>query len=120
MLSKESKMWAWGVGIGGILLVVCSFMSTQHITPQKNKDGQNVCKPSQYAWGCMGIGCLMVLIGFVTLMKMGKKTMLPAMSPVASQPMTDVPLPDMSGGGAGGLGGGAGGLGGGAGGLGGM
>jgi len=82
-LGQNSKTWAWGAGILGILLVICGFLSQQKTTPDKNK-----CQASSYTWAPVVVGFIMVVAGFMTLMKMGKgKGELPPISPEPSPEM---------------------------------
>lgn len=63
-LTNNPKTWAWGAGILGIILVICGFLNQGD---DKNK------KTSDYTWVSIAIGFIMVLAGFMTLVKMGKK-----------------------------------------------
>ena len=82
-MGSNPKMWAWGAGILGIILVVCGFLSQTPQTPEDNK-----CHASNYTWAGVIIGFIMLLAGFMTLMKMTKK---PATGAVAADPP---PAPD--------------------------
>ena len=67
-MGSNPKMWAWGAGILGIILVVCGFLSQTPQTPSNDK-----CHASNYTWASVIIGFIMLLAGFMTLMKMTKK-----------------------------------------------
>ena len=75
-MRNDAKMWAWGAGILGIILVVCGFLSQS--APDSTHD--NKCKASNYTWASVIIGFIMLLAGFMTLMKMNKKPGMAASS----------------------------------------
>ena len=99
-MKLSPKMWAWGSGILGILLVICGFLSQQK-TPAKS----GKCEQSSYTWVSIVVGFMLVLAGFMTLMKMNKVAGGGRMNSEAS--ISPEPSPDGMGemGGMGGMGG---------------
>jgi hypothetical protein len=68
-MKLSPKTCYWGAGILGILLVVCGFLSQQTNKPNKKT---NECAASPYTWVPIIVGFLMLLVGFICLLKGGK------------------------------------------------
>ena len=89
-MGSNPKMWAWGAGILGIILVVCGFLSQS-----PPEDSPSTCKSSHYTWASVIIGFIMLLAGFMSLMKMSKKPS------AAAGAAAGIGMTDMGGGDAG-------------------
>ena len=88
---NNPKIWAWGAGILGIVLVICGFLSQNMGDP----DSDNQCKANHYTWASVIIGFIMLLAGFMTLTKMNKKPNAAAAALPPSTVMTDMGVEDV-------------------------
>ena len=98
-LTTNVKIWAWGAGILGIVLVICGFL----VQGEERKKGSKE-KNNPLMWVSIVTGFFMVLAGFMTLMKLGKKAggmkgmeMGPAKTEasISPEPSPDLGMPGM-------------------------
>ena len=67
-MKLSPKTWSWSAGILGILLVICGFLSQQVSKPNTKQQ----CVANAYTWVPIVVGLLMMLMGFMCLLKGGK------------------------------------------------